>query len=157
MASRIIDSPIGPLGLTATEVGLAEIVFGHDTRNLAADEVGAAHRHVEQAERELLEYFAGRRTVFEVSLDRRARRGFRGVVLDTLDVVPFGHTITYGGLADRAGRPRAARAVGSAMATNPIAIIVPCHRVLPSTGGVGGYAGGAAAKALLLQLEGVEV
>ncbi|MCE2807833.1 MAG: MGMT family protein, partial [Actinobacteria bacterium] len=89
-----------------------------------------------------------------VTIDRGGRAGFRGEVLDALETVSFGQTMTYGDLAARAGRPKAARAVGSAMATNPIAIIVPCHRVLPTGGGVGQFGGGVPAKEWLLRREG---
>lgn len=154
MGRRTVASPIGELVVTATADGVTGLSWaGHDTvvdddRSTAADAV------VDRAVRELGEYFSGARRRFAVPIDRRARRGFRGEVLDLLDLVPFGATVTYAELAARAGRPRAARAVGTAMAMNPIAILVPCHRVVPSGGGVGAYAGGADAKTVLLRLEG---
>lgn len=154
MSQRIVDAPFGPLVLTATDVGIAGIGFARDGRAIEHEDSAAAGTHLDRCERELREYFDGARVEFEVSLDRRARRGFRGEVLDQLERVRFGETVTYGELADRSGRPRASRAVGTAMATNPIAIVVPCHRVLPSGGGVGNYAGGAAVKEFLLRLEG---
>jgi len=113
-----------------------------------------ADAHLAAALAQLNEYFGGERTSFNVAIDRSARTGFRGEVLNALEGVSFGRTITYGDLAERAGRPKAARAVGSAMATNPIAIIVPCHRVLPSGGGVGQFGGGVSAKEWLLRREG---
>lgn len=155
MAQRIIDAPFGPLVITATDLGVREIWFGRDARVGDDDDGAAAIAHLDRAERELAEYFAKQRTEFEVPLDRSSRTGFRGDVLDALEEVRFGETVTYGELADRTGRPRASRAVGTAMATNPIAIIVPCHRVLPSTGGVGNYAGTPAVKEFLLRLEGI--
>jgi len=103
---------------------------------------------------QLREYFDGQRNDFNVPIDRSERLGFRGEVLSALETVPFGRTVTYGELATRAGRPKAARAVGTAMATNPIGIIVPCHRVLPSGGGVGQFGGGVSAKEWLLRREG---
>ena len=146
MARRILDTPIGALTITATAAGVCEVRFGTMAEIDDHDDGMGARANIARAERELGEYFAGERTGFGVPLDRSARRGFRGAVLDALERVGFGETITYGVLAERAGWPRAARAVGTAMATNPIAILVPCHRVLPSTGGVGQYAGTSAAK-----------
>ena len=157
MARRTVDSPIGALTITATDIGVAEIRFGSAAGIDDVADSAAASAHLDEAARQLGEYFAGARTVFDVPLDRRARRGFRGEVLDSLETVRFGETVTYGELAERTGRPRAARAVGTAMATNPIAIIVPCHRVLPSGGGVGSYAGTPAVKEFLLRLEGMTI
>ena len=154
MSRTVLDSPIGPLVVTTTAEGVSGVEWpGHPG---VADVDGGpdADLVLVRAVRELGEYFAGTRRVFDVAIDRGARRGFRGEVLDALEQVPYGTTVTYGELAARAGRPRAARAVGTAMATNPIAVIVPCHRVLPAGGGTGGYAGGADAKAVLLRLEG---
>lgn len=118
------------------------------------DRSSEAEAMLDRAVRELGEYFIGTRSVFDVPIDRSARTGFRGEVLHALESVPFGETITYGDLAARAGRPNAARAVGTAMATNPVAIIVPCHRVLPSGGGIGQFGGGVPAKEWLLRREG---
>ena len=155
MSRRIVDAPFGPMVLTTTAAGVSELCFGHDGRGADDDDSTGARANLARAARELQQFFAGERTTFTIPLDRSARRGFRGEVLDALEGVGFGETVTYGELAARAGRPRAARAVGTAMATNPIAIIVPCHRVLPSTGGVGSYAGTPAVKQYLLGLEGV--
>ena len=157
MSRRIVDAPFGPMVLTATAAGVCELWFGVEGRVDDHDVSTGAQANLARAERELRQYFAGERTTFTVPLDRAARRGFRGEVLDALEGVGFGETVTYGELAARSGRPRAARAVGTAMATNPIAIIVPCHRVLPSAGGVGSYAGTPAVKQFLLRLEGVEL
>ncbi len=154
MATRVFDAPFGPLILTASELGVSEIWFGRTPRVDVSDNSDAALASLDEAQRQLSEYFDGRRTTFDVPLDRRSRKGFRGEVLDALETVPFGTTVTYGELAANAGRPNAARAVGSTMATNPIAIIVPCHRVLPSGGGVGQFGGGVAAKEWLLRREG---
>lgn len=154
MATRIIDVPFGQLVITATELGVCEIWFGPASRVEVVDTSAEAAAHLDDAQRQLRDYFDGSRTTFDVPLDRRARAGFRGEVLAALETVPFGTTVTYGQLAALAGRPKAARAVGSAMATNPIAIIVPCHRVLPSGGGVGQFGGGVAAKEWLLRREG---
>jgi methylated-DNA-[protein]-cysteine S-methyltransferase len=103
--------------------------------------------------RQLDEYFAGRRQRFDLPLDWRLSAGFRRTVLHRLPEIPYGETATYAALAAMAGRPRAIRAVGSACATNPLPVVVPCHRVVRSDGTVGGYLGGVEAKAALLALE----
>ena len=152
MAKALIDTPIGALTVLANDVGVCRVWFG----DLDEDAVGTsvADGHLATALVQLNEYFDGERTSFDVAIDRSARSGFRGEVLNALEDVPFGSTVTYGQLAASAGRPKAARAVGSAMVTNPIAIIVPCHRVLPSSGGVGQFGGGVRAKEWLLRREG---
>lgn len=152
MAKALIDSPIGVVTVIANDVGVCRVWFGDIDDDLRATDI--AHEFVSHALVQLGEYFEGARTIFDVPLDRRERVGFRGEVLDALEHVPFGSTVTYGQLAAHAGRPKAARAVGSAMATNPIAIIVPCHRVLPSSGGIGQFGGGVPAKEWLLHREG---
>jgi len=152
MAKALIDTPIGVLTIIANDTGVCRVWFG----DLDEDATGTsvADAHVTAALTQLRDYFDGNRTSFDVSLDRRAHTGFRGEVLKALEDVPFGSTVTYGQLAASAGRPKAARAVGTAMANNPIAIIVPCHRVLPSSGGVGQFGGGVEVKEWLLRREG---
>jgi len=103
--------------------------------------------------RELDEYFAGRRKTFTVNLDWRLSAGFRATVLHHLADIEYGHTASYATVAELAGRPKAFRAVGTACATNPLPVIVPCHRVVKSDGSMGGYLGGPDAKAALLELE----
>jgi methylated-DNA-[protein]-cysteine S-methyltransferase len=152
MAKALIDTPIGALTVIANDVGLCRVWFGDLDENASGTET--ADEHLAVALTQLSEYFDGERTSFDVAIDRSARTGFRGEVLDALETVSFGQTITYGDLAARVGRPKAARAVGSAMATNPIAIIVPCHRVLPSGGGIGQFGGGVPAKEWLMRREG---
>ena len=152
MAKALIDTPIGALTVLANDVGICRVWFGDLEENVSGTTVADAH--LETALTQLREYFDGERTSFDVTIDRGGRAGFRGEVLDALETVSFGQTMTYGDLAARAGRPKAARAVGSAMATNPIAIIVPCHRVLPTGGGVGQFGGGVPAKEWLLRREG---
>jgi len=151
MAKALIDTPIGALTVIANDVGVCRVWFGDLNENATGTAVADAH--LETALTQLREYFDGERTSFDVTIDRSGRAGFRGEVLDALETVSFGQTTTYGDLAARAGRPKAARAVGSAMATNPIAIIVPCHRVLPTGGGVGQFGGGVPAKEWLLRRE----
>jgi methylated-DNA-[protein]-cysteine S-methyltransferase len=109
---------------------------------------------LDDVRRQLDQYFAGKRRAFEVPIDRRLSHGYRRTVLEALTEVPYGETVSYKDLAERTGNPRASRAVGSAMATNPIPIVVPCHRVLRTGGALGGYGGGLGTKVWLLQLEG---
>ncbi len=111
-------------------------------------------RAIDAAQRELDEYFAGRRREFDLALDLRALPPFTVTVLEELARVPYGETTTYGELAARVGRPSAARAVGTVMNRNRIPIVLPCHRVVGSTGSLVGYAGGLELKAKLLELEG---
>jgi methylated-DNA-[protein]-cysteine S-methyltransferase len=152
MARRVVEFPIGPLAVRTTSLGVAGVGWEMDV--VDAESSKASLLLLDRAIEELDEYFAGGRRCFDVPVDRSPRRGFRGEVLDALESVPYGATLTYGELAVRAGRPRAARAVGTSMATNPVAVIVPCHRVLPAGGGVGNYGGGVDVKRLLLRLEG---
>jgi len=162
VAYRSVDSPVGPLLLAASVAGLLKVAF---TAVEAPDQVLAAlaarisprvlhaPARLDEAARELGEYFDGRRTTFALPLDLRLAHGFRRTVLDHLRRVGYGRTTTYAALAAQAGSPRAVRATGSACATNPLPLVVPCHRVLRSDGTVGQYAGGAEAKRALLALE----
>jgi methylated-DNA-[protein]-cysteine S-methyltransferase len=161
VAWTVTDTPVGPLTLAATDVGVVQIAFGDDEQvleNLAA-EVSPRVLHLparlDDVRRQLDEYFARRRRVFDLRLDRRLSHGYRRRVLETLAAeVGYGQIATYKELAERTGNPRASRAVGTAMATNPIPIVVPCHRVLRTGGALGGYGGGLETKAWLLELEG---
>jgi len=108
---------------------------------------------LDTAARELSEYFAGHRRRFGLQLDLRLAAGFRRTVLSHLPEIGYGHTATYAAVAQLAGRPRAFRAVGTACATNPLPVVVPCHRVVRSDGSTGGYLGGPAARRTLLALE----
>jgi methylated-DNA-[protein]-cysteine S-methyltransferase len=112
-----------------------------------------APARLDVAARELDEYFAGRRRAFDLALDRRLVTGFRGTVLRQLSEIDYGATATYGAIARRTGNPKAVRAVGTACATNPLPLVVPCHRVVRSDGTMGGYLGGVEAKRMLLALE----
>jgi methylated-DNA-[protein]-cysteine S-methyltransferase len=114
-------------------------------------------KRLDVARRQLEEYFTGRRRTFDLAVDLGLSRGFRRLVLERLHAdVGYGETLSYLELATRAGNPKASRAVGSAMATNPIPIVVPCHRVLRTGGHLGGYGGGLDVKRWLLALEGAE-
>ncbi len=113
-----------------------------------------APARLDAARRQFDEYFEGRRRAFEVSLDWSLAHGFRREVLHQLVRVPYGQTVTYGELAGRTHSPRAVRAVGTAMATNPLPVVVPCHRVVRSGGALGNYGGGVEMKRWLLTMEG---
>ncbi|MEJ5254276.1 MAG: methylated-DNA--[protein]-cysteine S-methyltransferase [Acidimicrobiales bacterium] len=152
-ASTTIFTPIGPLTLRATEVGLRSVGFGA-CRGVRGVAPPAAAQLLEHAERELLEYFSGSRRRFEVPIDWPAVTGFQRAVLEELLSVPYGEVVTYGELAARVGRPRAARAVGAAMAANPLPVVVPCHRVIRSGGVLGRYGDDPGKKVWLLEHEG---
>lgn len=158
---RLVDSPLGQLLLAATEQGMVRVAFareGFDTvlESLAA-KVGVRilerHAPLDAAARQLEEYFAHRRSGFELGLDHRLSSGYRLEVQLALPSILYGHTVSYKELALATGRPAAVRAVGTACATNPLPIVVPCHRVLRSDGTLGGYLGGVDAKKVLLALE----
>ena len=161
VAFRTVDSPVGALLLAATPAGLARVAYAcEDHQRVLADlaarispRVLRAPGRLDAAARELEEYFAGRRQAFDLSLDLRLAKGFRRDVLGHLPDIRYGSTASYAALAAAAGNPRAVRAVGSACATNPLPVVVPCHRVVRSDGALGNYVGGVAAKRILLDLE----
>ncbi len=161
MGFDVVDTPIGPLFVAASTRGLAAISFESDPDDqlerlarIAGPAVLRSPKSVDVARRELDEYFAGRRRVFDLALDLRALPTFTVSVLRELARVPYGETTTYGALAAAVGRPRAARAVGTVMNRNRIPIVLPCHRVVGSSGDLVGYAGGLDKKTTLLELEG---
>jgi methylated-DNA-[protein]-cysteine S-methyltransferase len=152
----VIPSPIGDLLVAATERGLCRIAFhgdGFDDALAHRFGVRVLRAPLDPVRRELDEYFEGRRRSFDLALDLRVAP-FHEQVLHELARVPYGRTETYGGLAAKVGRPRAARAVGTVMHHNPIAIVLPCHRIVGANGSLTGYAGGLDRKRALLQLEG---
>jgi len=162
VAYRTVDTPVGPLLLAATEQGLVRVAYpnqGHDAVLQAlADRISPRVLHaparLDPVARQLDDYFAGRRRRFDVPLDWRLSTGFRSTVLHHLATdVDYGRTASYAALAALAGNPRAVRAVGTACATNPLPVVVPCHRVVRSDGAIGNYAGGVEAKRTLLDLE----
>ena len=162
VAYRTLDTPVGPLLLAATEQGLVRVAYpnqGHDAVLQAlADRISPRVLHaparLDAVARQLDDYFAGRRRRFDVPLDWRLSTGFRSTVLHHLATdVDYGRTASYAALAALAGNPRAVRAVGTACATNPLPVVVPCHRVVRSDGAIGNYAGGVEAKRTLLDLE----
>lgn len=162
VAYTTIDTPVGALLLAATEIGLVRVAYdveNHDTvlASLAtalSPRVLRAPQRLASAAREIDEYFAGRRRQFDLPLDYALSSGFRQVVQRELAHIPYGRTESYKTVAQTVGNPKAVRAVGSACATNPLPVVVPCHRVLRSDGSLGGYIGGLAAKTTLLNLEG---
>jgi methylated-DNA-[protein]-cysteine S-methyltransferase len=158
-AYDVTDSPVGELLVAATDRGVCWIEFApEETLDRLARQVGTrllrVPRRLTPVRRELDEYFSGTRTAFDVALDLTAVPGFQRHVLDELVHVPYGEVTTYGALASRIGKPRAARAVGGALNRNPVPIIVPCHRVIGASGSLVGYAGGLERKQTLLRLEG---
>ena len=161
VAYRVIDSPVGPLLLAATDQGLIRVAFaleGHDAvLQSLADKVSprilSAPGRLDAATREIDEYFAGRRHTFGLPLDWRLSAGFRRTVLGHLPEIGYGRTASYAAVAQLSGSPKAVRAVGTACATNPLPVVVPCHRVIRADGSMGGYRGGPEAKRTLLTLE----
>ena len=152
MRSRIAwDSPIGRLLIAADDMGICEIRLLKPE-----DEISTENEKtplLDQAAKELEEYFAGRRQAFDLPLSASGT-AFERTVWQALTDIPFGETRTYGQLAARIGRPKGARAVGGACARNPLLIVVPCHRVIGSSGALTGFAAGMDAKRILLTLEG---
>lgn len=161
VAYRTLDTPVGRLLLAATELGLVRVAYAaedHDTVLAALAEsvsprVLAAPRRLDAVSDQLAEYFAGRRRYFEVPLDLRLAGGFRKAVLERLGEIGYGETRSYAQVAAAAGSPKAVRAAGTACATNPLPVVLPCHRVVRSDGSLGGYLGGLGAKRSLLELE----
>lgn len=157
------DSPFGPLLLATTERGLVRVGLpNQDPDELLVDlaarvspRVLEAPAALDEVRRELDLYFAGKLDRFDLRLDWRLSSGFRQRVLRAIDRIPYGQTRTYTEMARRAGNERAVRAAGTACGSNPIPLVVPCHRVLRTGGALGGYGGGLPMKQALLELEGV--
>jgi methylated-DNA-[protein]-cysteine S-methyltransferase len=163
VAYATLDSPLGRLLLATTPQGLIRIAYiDHADRDAVLEQLAAkvsprvlaAPRRLDEPRRELDEYFAGRRRNFEIPLDWRLTRGFGRRVLEATARIPYGATATYKQMASAAGNERASRAAGNALGSNPIPIVVPCHRILHSDGGLGGYTGGLEKKRRLLAVEG---
>jgi methylated-DNA-[protein]-cysteine S-methyltransferase len=164
VAYATLDSPVGKLLLARTPAGLVRLAYVDyaDEEAVLADlatrvspRVLAAPSKLDEPRRELDEYFAGHRQRFEIPIDWSLTRGFGRRVLQATARVPFGAVSTYKEIATQAGSPRGHRAAGNALGSNPIPIVVPCHRVLHTGGGLGGYTGGVERKQLLLGVEGV--
>ncbi|NRD25199.1 methylated-DNA--[protein]-cysteine S-methyltransferase [Frigoribacterium sp. VKM Ac-2836] len=161
VAYRTLDSPVGRLLVCATDVGVLRVAFeieGHDTvldrlATTVSPRIVEAPSRLDAVARELDEYFRGERRAFDLPLDRRLSRGFQRTVLEHLPEIGYGATASYASVALASGSPRAVRAVGTACATNPLPVVVPCHRVVRSDGTAGNYRGGMAAKRILIDLE----
>ncbi len=161
VAYDLVDTPIGQLLVAVTDRGLCEIEFDPEPEREAESlarvfgtRVLRSPKPTDEVRRQLDEYFAGDRRRFDLPIDLRIAREFPSAVLKELARVPYGQLTTYGTLAAKAGRPRAARAVGTIMNRNPVPIVLPCHRVVGSTGALTGYGGGLDRKRALLELEG---
>ena len=161
IAYRTIDTVVGSLLLAATETGLVRVAYASEDHDRVLESLSERisprilHHpaRLDAAARELDEYFDGRRRAFSLNLDWRLSAGFRETVLRHLSEISYGRTASYATVAELAGRPKAVRAVGTACATNPLPVVVPCHRVIRSDGSIGGYLGGLDAKTTLLELE----
>jgi methylated-DNA-[protein]-cysteine S-methyltransferase len=161
VAYTTIDSPVGTLLLAATPKGLVRVAYDtedHDhvlstLSQRLSPRVLRAPRRLDAAARELDEYFGRQRQAFDLPLDLSLSSGFRQLVQRHLPEIGYGQTRTYRQVAELVGNPKAVRAVGTACATNPLPVVVPCHRVLRADGTPGGYVGGPAAKQALLTLE----
>lgn len=155
--TRTVDSPVGPLYLAATANGLTDVGFAGDGGPVSARaptgaDLARARAILDAAAAQLAAYFAGERRTFDLPLAPVGTE-FQRAVWQALRDIPHGETISYGELARRIGRPRAVRAVGAANGRNPLAIVVPCHRVIGSDGSLTGYGGGLPIKRQLLALE----
>lgn len=161
VAYRIVESPVGRLLIAATDRGIVRVAYDREGLDAVLQSLSdklsprilEAPARLGSAAREIEEYFSGKRRRFDLPLDLRLSAGFRRTVLSHLGDIPFGGTESYTEVARAVGNPKAVRAVGTACATNPLPVVVPCHRVLRSDGSLGGYIGGLEAKATLLALE----
>ena len=161
IAYRTVDTPVGQLLIAATPIGLVRVAYtrqDHDAVLTAlAEQVSPrvlfAPAKLDEAARQFDDYFTGRRHGFDLAVDLQLASGFRRTVLEHLPDVGYGRTVSYGELAAEVGHPRAARAVGTACATNPLPLVIPCHRVVLGDGSPGAYVGGPEIKRVLLNLE----
>jgi methylated-DNA-[protein]-cysteine S-methyltransferase len=159
VAYSTLDSPLGRLLLAATPAGLVRVAYVDDDFDGVLESLAArisprvVLARLDDERRELDEYLSGKRRRFEISLDWQLVRGFGRRVLEATARIPYGAVSSYKQVATEAGSPRASRAAGNALGANPLPIVVPCHRILHSGGGLGGYTGGIERKRLLLDLE----
>jgi methylated-DNA-[protein]-cysteine S-methyltransferase len=161
VAYTIIDSPVGKLLLAATPKGLVRVAYANENHDHVLETLARkisphilrAPRRLDDAAREIDEYFDRRRKAFDLPLDLSLSHGFRQLVQRHLPEIGYGQTRNYRQVAELVGNPKAIRAVGTACATNPLPVVVPCHRVLRTDGTLGGYIGGLDAKTALLNLE----
>ena len=160
VAYRTLDTAVGRLLLATTPLGLVRVAFldvdGDALESLAkriSPRILHAPARLDDAATEIEEYLAGRRTEFDLPLDLRLADGFRRQVIEHLRDIGYGRRESYAAVAAAVGNPKAVRAVGTACARNPLPLVIPCHRVVRTDGSIGQYAGGAAAKTTLLELE----
>jgi methylated-DNA-[protein]-cysteine S-methyltransferase len=161
IAYRTVDTPVGQLLIAATPLGLIRVAYTRQDHKAVltalAEQVSPrvlfAPAKLDEAARQFDDYFTGHRRRFELAVDLQLASGFRRAVLERLPDVGYGRTVSYGELAAEVGHPRAARAVGSACATNPVPLVIPCHRVVLGDGSPGAYVGGPEVKRVLLELE----
>jgi methylated-DNA-[protein]-cysteine S-methyltransferase len=161
VAYRTVDTPVGPLLLAATPVGLVRVAYAVEDHaavlaalaEAVSPRILLAPARLDAAARQIDEYFAKRRTVFEVPVDLRLAEGFRRSVIEHLRGIDYGRRESYAEVAAAVGNPRAVRAVGTACAHNPLPVVIGCHRVVRADGSTGQYVGGPAAKSVLLELE----
>ncbi|KUI24174.1 cysteine methyltransferase [Mycobacterium sp. IS-1742] len=161
VAYRTVDTPVGTLLVAATPAGLVRVAYDIEDHAAVLGTLAArisprvlrAPQRLDTVARQLDEYFAGRRTTFDVPVDLRLADGFRRTVVEQLRAIGYGRRASYAAVAAAVGNPKAVRAVGSACAHNPLPVVIPCHRVVRSDGTAGQYVGGPAAKAALLRLE----
>jgi methylated-DNA-[protein]-cysteine S-methyltransferase len=159
-----LDSPLGTLVAATTDAGLVRLAYEEWSGGLDAvldhlatrvsPRIVEARPKLDALDRQLHEYFEGHRTTFDVPVDLQLTSGFTTRILEAIRRIPFGQTSNYKGVATEAGNPKAVRAAGNACGANPVPIVVPCHRVLKTGGGLGGYTGGVEKKETLLRLEG---
>ncbi|MBA4170298.1 MAG: methylated-DNA--[protein]-cysteine S-methyltransferase [Chloroflexi bacterium] len=162
VAHGTYDSPLGPLTVMVTFRGLVRLSYSHEAVDeqlaelaaLVSPRIMAAPERTDEVRRQLEAYFAGNRRMFDIPIDWRLVRGFAGAVLRATAQIRFGAVSSYREIAMEAGSPNAYRAAGNALGSNPVPIVVPCHRVLRAGGGIGGYTGGLERKRYLLRLEG---
>jgi methylated-DNA-[protein]-cysteine S-methyltransferase len=161
VAYRTLETPVGTLLLAATQAGLVRVGYEREGLTTVLDLLAAeisprilrTPRRLDEAARQLEEYFSGRRTRFDLPVDLRLSGGFRRSVLDYLPAISYGQTASYQSVAAAVHNPKAVRAVGTACATNPLPLIIPCHRVIRSDGRLGAYLGGHEIKRQLLAME----
>ena len=164
VAYATVDSPLGRLLAASTRKGLIRLSYENESVDAALEHLAAtvsprlieAPGELDEARRELDEYFDGTRKAFDLKIDWSFATGFVQRVLKATAKIPFGSIRSYAQVAAKAGSPRGSRAAGNALGSNPVPIVVPCHRVLRSGGTIGGYTGGLQRKEFLLHLEGVE-
>jgi methylated-DNA-[protein]-cysteine S-methyltransferase len=161
VASATVDSPLGPLLVLATERGLLMLSYTDTSVDAKLARIAArvsprileAPARLDGVRRELDEYFEGRRRRFEIAIDWSLISGYARTVLERTSEIPYGTAMTYAEVSAEAGNPRGARATGNALGSNPIPVVIPCHRVLRTGGALGGYTGGLDRKRFLLDLE----